>query len=118
MECPVSSDPCGNSPDHPVCRSSPATRHPPPAPGPRRRQEIAFLARELFQQVQGVLGAVGDLVPGELAAGAGELGGNPPLQAVAERLDDALRCFDLLQEELGLPGDCEPRYRRSLAGGP
>jgi hypothetical protein len=78
----------------------------------RRRQEITFLARELYQQVQGLLGAVGDLVPAELAAGDGELEGNPPLRAVAQRLDDSLRCFDLLQEELGLPGDGEPRYRR------
>src|SRR5262245_33508281 len=31
-----------------------------------RHREIAFLARELDQQVQGVLGAVGDLVPSEL----------------------------------------------------
>lgn len=83
----------------------------------RRRREIAFLSRELFQQVQGVLGAVGDLVPAELAAGTGELGGNAPLRAVAERLDDALRSFDLLQEELGLPLGREPRYRRLLAGG-
>jgi hypothetical protein len=83
----------------------------------RRGREIAFLARELFQQVQGVLGAVGDLVPAELASGAGELEGNPALRAVAERLDEALACFDLLQEELGLPLGREPRYRRLLAGG-
>ena len=82
----------------------------------RRGREVAFLSRELLQQVQGVLSAVGDLVPAELAAGAGELEGNPPLQAVAERLDDALRCFDLLQEELGLPLGREPRYGRLLAG--
>jgi hypothetical protein len=84
---------------------------------PRRRREITFLARELYQQVQGVLNAVGDLVPAELTAGAGELEGNPSLRAVAERLDDALRSFDLLQEELGLPLGREPRYRRFLAGG-
>jgi hypothetical protein len=89
-----------------------------PDPGcPRRCREIVFLARELFRQVQGVLGAVGDLVPAELAAGDGELGGNPPLRAVSERLDDAPRCFDLLQEELGLPSGREPRYGRLRAGG-
>jgi hypothetical protein len=82
----------------------------------RRSREIAFLARELYQQVQGVLSAVGDLVPAELAAGAGELEGNGALRAVAERLDDALMCFGLLQEELGLPAGREPRYRRFLAG--
>jgi hypothetical protein len=82
----------------------------------RRRQEIAFLARELYQQVQGVLGAVGDLVPAELAAGTGELEGNGALRAVAERLDDALTCFGLLQEELGLPAGREPRSRRFLTG--
>jgi hypothetical protein len=82
----------------------------------RRCREIAFLARELYQQVQGVLSAVGDLVPAELAAGEGGLEGNPSLRAVAERLEDALTCFGLLQEELGLPGDGEPRYRRLLGG--
>ena len=82
----------------------------------RRRREIEFLARELDQQVQGVLSAVGDLVPAELAAGAGEREGNGALRAVAERLDDALTCFGLLQEELGLPLGREPRYRRFLAG--
>jgi hypothetical protein len=89
-----------------------------PDPGcPRRRREIAFLSRELDQQVEGVRSAVGDLVPAELAAGTGELEGNPWLRAVAERLDDALRCFGLLQEELGLAAGREPRYRRWLAGG-
>src|SRR5262249_57601966 len=83
----------------------------------RRRREIAFLARELDQQVQGVLSAVGDLVPAELAAGAGQLEGNPPLRAVAERLDDALTCFGLLQEELGLPLGRGPRYRRVVGAG-
>jgi hypothetical protein len=83
----------------------------------RRRREIAFLARELFEQSRGVLNAVGDLVPAELAAGESELGDHAALQAVAERLDDALRSFDLLQEELGLPLGREPRYRRFLAGG-
>jgi hypothetical protein len=83
----------------------------------RRYREIQFLARELFQQAEAVLNAIGDLVPAELAAGAGELGDNPPLKAVAERLDDALVCFGLLQEELGLPAGREPRYRRLLVGG-
>jgi hypothetical protein len=82
----------------------------------RRYREIQFLARELFQQVEAVLNAVGDLVPAELAARAGDLGGNPPLKAVAERLDDALVCFGLLEEELGLPAGREPRYRRFLVG--
>ena len=83
----------------------------------RRCREIAFLSRELYQQVQGVLSAVGDLVPAELAAGDGGLAGNPSLRSVAERLDDALTCFGLLQEELGLPGDGEPQSRRLLGGG-
>jgi len=64
-----------------------------------------------------VLGAVGDLVPAELAAGAGELEGNGSLRAVAERLDDVLTCFGLLQEELGLPAGVAPWYRRFLSGG-
>jgi hypothetical protein len=80
----------------------------------RRRREIEFLARELFGQVQGLMTAVGDLVPAELAAGDGELADGAPLRAVAEQLDDALKCFDLLQEELGLPADGEPRYGRLL----
>jgi hypothetical protein len=80
----------------------------------RRRREIEFLARELFGQAQGLLTAVGDLVPAELAAGDGELADGSPLQAVAERLDDALLCFDLLQQELGLPAGVEPRYGRLL----
>jgi hypothetical protein len=85
----------------------------------RRRREIEFLARELFAQAQGLLTAVGDLVPAELAAGAGDLaphpsGGPAPLRAVAERLDDTLRCFDLLQEEIGLPAGAGPRYGRLL----
>jgi hypothetical protein len=85
-------------------------------PATRRCREIEFLARELYQQVQGVLGAVGDLVPAELAAGDGGLEGNPSLRSVAERLDEALTCFGLLEEELGLPGAGEPRYRRLLRG--
>jgi hypothetical protein len=80
----------------------------------RRSREIAFLARELFQQVQEALSVVGDLVPAALAASAGELEVNPPLRLVAERLDDALRSFDLLQEELGLPSGREPRYQQFL----
>jgi hypothetical protein len=82
----------------------------------RRRREIEFLARELYQQARGVLDAVGDLVPAELASGDGELAGGRPLGAVAERVDDVLRCFDLLQEELGLPAGRESRYRRCPGG--
>jgi hypothetical protein len=82
----------------------------------RRRREIAFLARELSDQAQGVVRAVGDLVPGELAGGDGELRAGTALEAVAQRLDEALACFDLLQEELGRPGDREPRYRGLLGG--
>jgi hypothetical protein len=78
----------------------------------RRRREIEFLARELFGQAEGLLTAVGDLVPAELAAGGGELADGSPLRAVAERLDDALLCFNLLQQELGLPAGAEPRYGR------
>ena len=83
----------------------------------RRRREIEYLARELYRQAQGVLSAVGDLVPAELAVGAGELAVGTPLAAVAEQLDDALRYFNLLQEELGLPAGREPRYRRWLPDG-
>jgi hypothetical protein len=35
----------------------------------------------------------------------------------AEELDDAMRCFNLLQEELGLPPGAEPRYGRLLDEG-
>jgi hypothetical protein len=80
----------------------------------RRRREIEFLARELFRQAQGLLTAVGDLVPAELAAGDGELADGSPLRSVAGQLDDALLCFNLLQQELGLPAGAEPRYARSL----
>jgi hypothetical protein len=80
----------------------------------RRRREIEFLARELFGQAQGLLTAVGDLVPAELAAGDGELADGSPLRTVADRLDDALLCFDLLQQELGLPAGGERRYGRLL----
>ena len=82
----------------------------------RRRREIAFLARGLFGQAQELMAAVGDLVPAELAAGSGELADGSPLRAVADRLDDALLYFNLLQEELGLPAGAEPRYGRLLGG--
>ena len=82
----------------------------------RRRREIEFLARDLFGQAQGLVAAVGDLVPAELAAAGGEPADGSPLHAVARQLDDALLCFDLLQEELGLPSGAEPRYRRLLGG--
>ena len=80
----------------------------------RRRREIEFLSRGLFGQVQGLVTAVGDLVPAELAAGDGGLADGAPLRAVAEQLDDALRCFDLLQEELGLLAGGQPRHGRLL----
>jgi hypothetical protein len=78
----------------------------------RRRREIEFLARELFTQAQDLVTAVGDLVPAELAAGHGGLDDGTPLRAVADQLDQALQCFNLLQEELGLPAGREPRYGR------
>jgi hypothetical protein len=84
---------------------------------PRRCREIEFLAGEFSRQAQGVLKAIGDLVPAELAAGDGELAVGRPLEAVAEQLDDALAYFNLLQEELGLPAGREPRYRRWLRAG-
>jgi hypothetical protein len=85
----------------------------------RRRREIEFLARDLFAQAQGLMTAVGNLVPAELAGSDGELaphpsGGPTPLRAVAEQLDDALVCFNLLREELGLPAGAGPRYGRLL----
>ena len=83
----------------------------------RRRREIEFLARELFRQAQDLVTAVGDLVPAELAAGGGELDAGTPLRAVADQFDDALLCFNLLQEELGLPAGAEPRYGRLLGAG-
>lgn len=82
----------------------------------RRRREIEFLARELFRQSQDLMTAVGDLVPAELAAGDGSLADGTPLRAVADRLDEAILCFDLLQQELGLPASQEPRYGRLLRG--
>ncbi len=63
------------------------------------------------------MNAVGDLVPAELAAGGGELADGSPLRVVAEQLDDALLCFNLLQQELGLPAGEEPRYTRLLGEG-
>jgi hypothetical protein len=83
----------------------------------RRRREIEFLARDLFAQAQGLMTAIGDLVPAELAGSDGELADGTPLRAVAEQLDDALLCFDLLQEELGLPAGARPRYGRLLGEG-
>jgi hypothetical protein len=80
----------------------------------RRRREIDFLARELFRQAQDLMTAVGDLVPAELASGGGELAEGTPMRAVADRLDEALLCFDLLQQELGLPPGTEPHYARLL----
>jgi hypothetical protein len=80
----------------------------------RRRREIDFLARELFRQAQDLMTAVGDLVPAELASGGGELAEGTPMRAVADRLDEALLCFDLLQQELGLPAGTAPRYGRLL----
>src|SRR5262245_56053072 len=83
----------------------------------RRRREIEFLARELFRQAQDLVTAVGDLVPAELAGGGGEVAEGSPLRAVADRLDDAMQCFNLLQEELGLPAGAGPRYGRMLGAG-
>jgi hypothetical protein len=83
----------------------------------RRRREIEFLARELFGQAQALMTAIGDLVPAELAAGVGDLADGAPLRSVADQLDDAMLCFDLLQEELGLPAGVGPRFGGSLGGG-
>ena len=80
----------------------------------RRRREIEFLSRELYRQAEELLTAVGDLVPAELASGGGELAEGTPMRAVADRLDEALLCFDLLQQELGLPPSTAPRYARLL----
>jgi hypothetical protein len=82
----------------------------------RRRREIEFLARDLFGQAQALMTAIGDLVPAELAAGGGDLADGAPLRSVAEQLDDAMLCFDLLQEELGLPAGAGPRFRPRLVG--
>jgi hypothetical protein len=81
----------------------------------RRRREVEFLARELYRQAQDLLTAVGDLIPAELAAGDGTLPDGAPLRAVADRLDEAMLCFDLVQQELGLPEGMEPRYGPMLA---
>jgi hypothetical protein len=83
----------------------------------RRRREIEFLARELFVQAQDLVTAVGDLVPAELAAGGGGLDDGTPLRAVADQLDNALLCFDLLQQELGLPSGAGTRYGRVVGEG-
>jgi hypothetical protein len=53
---------------------------------------------------------------GLVESSSGELAAGAPLRAVADQLDDALLCFDLLQEELGLPAGAGPRYRRLLGG--
>lgn len=77
----------------------------------RRRREIEFLARDLFSLAQGLLASVGDLVPAELAAGTGELREGSPLQAVADQLDDAVTCFGLLRDEVGLTADTNVQDR-------
>jgi hypothetical protein len=82
----------------------------------RRRREIEFLARDLFGQAQALMTAIGDLVPAELSAGEGELTAGSPMRAVAEQLDDAMLCFGLLQEEIGLPASGGSRCGR-LPGG-
>jgi hypothetical protein len=114
-------DPEGRTPESESSRANPSDRIPPPhsailASEQRRRREVAFLARELYNQAQALLSAVGDLVPAELAAGTGDLEACPPLRTVAQKLDDTLTCFDLLQEELGLPTGREPRYRPGNPG--
>lgn len=81
----------------------------------RRRREVEFLARELYRQAQDLLTAIGDLVPAELAAGDGTLSDGLPLSAIACRLDDLMLCFDLVQQELGLPEGIEPRFATRLA---
>jgi hypothetical protein len=73
----------------------------------RRRREIEFLAGELFRQVEGLLGAVGDLVPAELAAGDGDLAPGTSLGTVAQQLDDVRMCLDLLRAELAGGGGAE-----------
>ncbi len=82
----------------------------------RRRREIEFLARDLFAQAQALMTVIGDLVPAELVAGGGELADGSPLRAVAQQLDDALTCFDLLQEELGLSAGAGPQHGRLIGG--
>ncbi len=78
----------------------------------RRRKEIAFLARHLFGQMRDLVTAIGELVPAELADGDGVLVEDHPLLAIAEQLDEAMLCFNLIQEELGLPAGMAPRYGR------
>jgi hypothetical protein len=82
----------------------------------RQRREVEFLARELFRQAQDLLATVGDVVPSELAAAGGGLADGTPLRAVADRLDETLLCFNLLQEELGLPDGAQARYARCQRG--
>ncbi len=76
----------------------------------RRRREVEFLARELYRQAQELLTAIGDLVPAELATSDGTLSDGSPLGTVADRLDELMLCFDLVQQELGLPEGIEPRF--------
>ena len=58
------------------------------------------------------MAAVGDLVPAELAGRDGQLAAGTPIRAVADRIDDTLLCFDLLQDELGLRPGAAPKYAR------
>jgi hypothetical protein len=83
-----------------------------PTMAARRRKEIAFLARHLFGQMRDLTTAIGELVPAELADGDGVLVEAHPLLAIAEQLDEAMLCFNLIQEELGLPAGTAPRYRK------
>lgn len=82
----------------------------------RRRKEIAFLARDLYGRMQNLVTAVGELVPADLADGDGVLTEGHPLRAIAEQLDEAMLCFNLIQEELGLPAGMAPQYGRLLGG--
>ena len=83
----------------------------------RRRREVEFLSRELYRQAQDLLTAIGDLVPAELAAGDGTLADGTPLGAVAGRLDELMLCFDLLQQELGLPEGTNPHFATGRGAG-
>ena len=78
----------------------------------RRRKEIAFLARHLYGQMRDLTTAIGELVPAELADSDGELVEGHPLLTIADQLDEAMLCFNLLQEELGLPSGMAPRYQK------
>lgn len=91
--------------------STPATTTT-PTMAARRRKEIAFLARHLYGQMRDLTTAIGELVPAELADGDGVLAEGHPLLAIAEQLDEAMLCFNLIQEELGLPAGMAPRYGR------